>query len=137
MRLTPECTPTVHLLLTDKRLFSKAEFTETPHTKVVSTVQEIRCPTWSIVQFRILAEIRPFEFELLLNKDFFNFFGLILNKIFKCHTIFGPRNLAVIYLNIDRYEYHFFAQSSRLHMYEQTGAKISEIGPVNAEINGC
>ncbi len=34
-----------------------------------------------------------------------------------------------------RYEYHFFAQSSRIHMYEQTGAKIMEIGLANVEIN--
>ncbi len=67
----------------------------------------------------------------------------ILNKIFeilnrqKSSATLFLVVAAIFYLNIDRYEYNFFAHSSRLHMYEQTGAKITEFGPVNAEINGC
>ena len=101
------------------------------------------CPTWTIDQFRILAEIRPFEFELLLNKDFFKFSGLILNNFFE--LLNRQKSSATLFLVLEiegRFistltdmNTIFFAQSSRLHMYEQTGAKIAEIGPANVEIN--
>ncbi len=43
------------------------EFWENPHTKVVGMCLKRVCPTWTIAQFRISAEIRPFEFGHILN----------------------------------------------------------------------
>ncbi len=93
------------------------------------------CPTWTIAQLRISAEIRPFEFGHMLNVKWRIRISKYLTDKNLAPPIFGPRNLGAIYLNIDQYENHYFAQSSRLHMYEQTGAKMMEIGPANVEIN--